>query len=89
MTKAELIDKVASDVGISKKAAGEAIDAIFGNIQVALKKGDKFTQVGFGTFGVVKRAPREGRNPQTGQKIHIPSRSVVKFTAGKELREAV
>ena len=89
MTKAELIDAVASNVGISKKAAAEAVDSVFGNVTKALKKGDKYTHVGFGTFGVVKRAAREGRNPQTGKAISIPARNVVKFTAGKALKDAV
>ena len=89
MTKAELIDAVASNVGISKKAAAEAVDSVFGNITKALKKGGKYTHVGFGTFSVVKRAAREGRNPQSGATIRIPARNVVKFTAGKALKETV
>ncbi len=89
MTKAELIDAVASNVGISKKAAAEAVDSVFKNVTKALKRGDKYTHVGFGTFGVVKRAAREGRNPQTGAMIRIPARNVVKFTAGKALKDAV
>ena len=89
MTKAELIDAVAANVGISKKAAAEAVDSVFKNVTKALKKGDKYTHVGFGTFGVVKRAAREGRNPQTGAMIRIPARNVVKFTAGKALKDAV
>lgn len=89
MTKAELIDAVASDVGISKKAAGEAIDSVFASITKAIKKGGKYTQVGFGTFSVVKRKAREGRNPQSGATIRIPERKVVKFTSGKALKEAI
>jgi DNA-binding protein HU-beta len=89
MTKADLIDAVAADVGISKKAAGEAIDSLFKNVTKALKKGGKYTQVGFGTFSVVKRKAREGRNPQSGKKIMIAERKVVKFTTGKALKEAV
>ena len=89
MTKAELIDAVAANVGISKKAAAEAVDSVFKNVTKALKRGDKYTHVGFGTFGVVKRAAREGRNPQTGAMIRIPARNVVKFTAGKALKDAV
>ncbi|HUU28075.1 MAG TPA: HU family DNA-binding protein [archaeon] len=89
MTKAELIDAVASDVKVSKKAAAEAIDSVFANITKALKKGNKYTQVGFGTFAVVKRAAREGRNPQSGATIKIPARRVVKFTTGKALKEAI
>lgn len=89
MTKAELIDAVATSVGISKKAAGEAIDSVFNSITKSLKKGGKYTQVGFGTFSVVTRKAREGRNPQTGKTIRIPQRKVVKFTSGKALKEAV
>ena len=89
MTKADLIDAVASEVGISKKAAAEAIDSVFSHITKALKKGKKYTHVGFGTFGVVKRAAREGRNPQSGATIRIPARNVVKFTVGKALKESV
>ncbi|MFH1068611.1 MAG: HU family DNA-binding protein [Candidatus Glassbacteria bacterium] len=89
MTKADLIDAVASEVGISKKAAAEAIDSVFSHVTKALKKGGKYTHVGFGTFGVVKRAAREGRNPQSGATIRIPARNVVKFTVGKALKESV
>ena len=89
MTKADLIDAVASEVGISKKAAAEAIDSVFSHVTKALKKGKKYTHVGFGTFSVVKRAAREGRNPQSGATIRIPARNVVKFTVGKALKEAV
>jgi DNA-binding protein HU-beta len=89
MTKADLIDAVASNVGISKKNAAEAIDSVFDNITKVLKKSDKYTQVGFGTFSVVKRAAREGRNPQSGAKIRIPARRVVKFTTGKALKDTI
>lgn len=89
MTKADLIDAVASEVGISKKAAAEAIDSVFSHVTKALKKGKKYTHVGFGTFSVVKRAAREGRNPQSGATIKIPARNVVKFTVGKALKESV
>ena len=89
MTKADLIDAVASEVGISKKASAEAIDSVFSHVTKALKKGKKYTHVGFGTFSVVKRAAREGRNPQSGATIRIPARNVVKFTVGKALKESV
>ncbi len=89
MTKADLIDAVASEVGISKKASAEAIDSVFSNITKSLRRGDKYTHVGFGTFSVVQRAAREGRNPQTGATIRIPARTVVKFTTGKALKDAV
>ncbi len=89
MTKQELIEKVAADVDLSKKKAGDAINAIFDSIKLSLEKGDKVTLVGFGTFSVAKRAARTGLNPATGQKIDIPATKVPKFKAGKKLKEAV
>ena len=89
MTKAELIDAVAGNAKISKAAAGRAIDAFIKNVSKALKKGDKVTLVGFGTFSVSKRKARTGRNPQTGAEIKIPATKVPKFTAGKSLKSAV
>jgi DNA-binding protein HU-beta len=89
MTKAELIDAVASNAKISKAAAAKAIDAFTNNVKKALKKGEKVTLVGFGTFSVSKRKARKGRNPQTGAEIKIPATKVPKFTAGKALKSAV
>jgi DNA-binding protein HU-beta len=85
LTKAELIEAVAADAGISKNKATDAVDGVFSSIAEALKKGDKYTQIGFGTFSIVKRATREGRNPQSGATIKIPARNVVKFKASKTL----
>ena len=65
MTKAELIEKMAKDTDISKAAAGKALDSFFDGIKKTLKKGDKITLVGFGTFSVAKRVARKGRNPAT------------------------
>jgi DNA-binding protein HU-beta len=87
MTKVELIEKVAADVGISKKQAVAAVASVFGNITAALKAGDKITLIGFGTFKAVKRAARAGRNPQTGDKIKIAAKTVGKFTAGSVLKD--
>lgn len=89
MTKAELIDKIASGVKISKADAGKALDAVIDNIKRALKKGDKVMLVGFGTFSVAKRKARKGRNPRTGEEIKIPASKVPKFKAGKALKDAV
>lgn len=89
MTKADLIDKIASSSGLTKTDAGKALDATLDSIKAALKKGQKVTLVGFGTFSVSKRKARKGRNPRTGAEIKIPATKVPKFTAGKTLKDAV
>ena len=89
MNKTEMIDVVAKDAGISKAAAGSAIDAVVGAVSGALAKGDSVTLVGFGTFSVAVRAARKGRNPRTGQEIQIKASKTPKFKAGKTLRDAV
>jgi len=89
MTKAELIAKVAKDSKITKAAAGRALDSAIDGITKALKKGDKVTLVGFGTFSVARRKAREGRNPQTGKPIMIKAKRVAKFKAGSGLSKAV
>ncbi len=89
MNKAELIDAVAEAADISKVQAGRAIDAFADNITVALKKNDPVTLVGFGTFGVRKRAARSGRNPRTGETIRIKAAKVPTFKPGKALRDAL
>lgn len=89
MTKAELIEVVAKDAKISKAAAARACDALIKGITKALKKNDKVTLVGFGTFSVKRRKARMGRNPRTGEEIKIPAAKVPKFTAGKALKQAI
>ena len=89
MTKDELVVKAAQDAGIPKVKAAKVLESIMNGITKALKKGDKVSLVGFGTFSVAKRAAREGRNPATGQKIKIPAANVPKFKPGKKLRDAV
>lgn len=90
MTKAELIEQMAKDAGISKAAAGAALDSFTGNIAKALKKKDgRITLIGFGTFQKMRRKARKGRNPQTGEAIKIKASNVVKFKAGKKLKEAI
>ncbi len=84
MNKAELIEKIAKDAGITKAQANETIDSFTTGVTGALKKGDKVTLVGFGTFSVTARAARNGRNPQTGATIKIKARKVPKFKAGKD-----
>ncbi len=89
MTKADLIDKIASGAGLTKTDAGKALDATLNSIKAALKKGQKVTLVGFGTFSVSKRKARKGRNPRTGAEIKIPATKAPKFTPGKILKDAV
>ncbi|MCX8676107.1 MULTISPECIES: HU family DNA-binding protein [Apibacter] len=89
MNKSELIDAIAADADITKAAAKKALDSFLNNVTKALKKGDKVTLVGFGTFSVSKRSAREGINPQTKAKIKIPAKKVAKFKAGAELSSAV
>ena len=84
MNKAELIDKISKDAGITKVQANDALDSFTSAVVTTLKKGDRVTLVGFGTFSVSERAARNGRNPQTGAVIKIKARKVPKFKAGKE-----
>ena len=89
MTKAELIDKIASGAKLTKADAGRALDSTLNSIKGSLKKGQRIALVGFGTFSVVKRKSRKGRNPKTGDVISIPAAKVPKFKAGKTLKEAI
>ena len=90
MTKADLIESIKDKAQMSTKAeAGKALDAILEVIKEGLAKGEDITFTGFGSFKVVQRAARTGRNPQTGAAIQIPAAKVVKFSAGKFLKDAV
>ncbi|KKL23852.1 hypothetical protein LCGC14_2421250 [marine sediment metagenome] len=89
MNKAELIEQVASQTGLAKRTAREAVDAVVSAISDCLTRGEKVTLVGFGTFGVRQRKARTGRNPQTGATIQIPAKRVAKFLPGKTLKEGV
>lgn len=89
MNKAELVEAIAKDAKITKAEAQASLDAFVTNVQRSLKKGNKVTLVGFGTFSTSKRAARTGRNPQTGKPIRIPAKKVAKFTPGKALKEAI
>jgi DNA-binding protein HU-beta len=89
MTKEQVVARIAKEADISKAKAGKALDAVLGGITASLKKNQKVTFVGFGTFQVTRRAARKGRNPRTGAMIHIPAAKVPKFKAGSKLKAAV
>ncbi len=89
MNKATLIDMIAHDAGITKTAAATAVDSMTTGITKALKKNQRVTLVGFGTWGVTKRKARTGRNPQTGEAIKIKAKKAVRFKAGKTLEGAL
>jgi DNA-binding protein HU-beta len=89
MTKSEFVDQVADRAGLSKRDAGEAVDAFLQTIEDALKRGGEVSFSGFGKFSVSQRGAREGRNPATGEKIQIAASKVPKFTAGAGLKKAV
>ncbi len=89
MNKADLVEAVASNTGLAKVDATNAVEAVFSSITQVLKTGDTVSLLGFGTFSVSQRAARTGRNPRTGETISIPAGTVAKFKAGKGLKEAV
>ena len=88
MTKQDLVNEVAL-VGITKKQATAAVNAVFDAIQADLAAGGKVSLVGFGSFSVKKRAAREGRNPQTGKPLKIKAKKVPVFKPGKALKDAI
>ena len=88
MTKAEFVKTLKEKAGLATLAQAEAAyENLFAIIGAALKKGDAIAVSGFGSFKVVKRNARKGRNPRTGKEIQIPARKAVKFTPGKALKE--
>ena len=89
MNKTELVEAMASNANISKKAAEEALKAFTDAVAAELKKGGKVQLVGFGTFEVSERAAREGRNPQSGEVMKIAASKAPKFKAGKALKDMV
>src|SRR5512137_2642907 len=88
MTKAEIVEKVAEKIKVSKAAAAKALAVITDSIAQAIRKGDKVTLIGFGTFSVANRKARKGRNPRTGKEIKIAAKKVPKFSAGAALKAA-
>ncbi len=89
MTKADLVEKVAQTVNLTKKDTEVVINTVFDSISSALATGDKVELRGFGSFRVRKRDARQGRNPQTGASVAVPSKKVPFFKAGKELKALV
>lgn len=89
MNKSELIEKIAGAADLSKADAERALNATTETITKALKKGENVQLIGFGSFSVVKRSARKGRNPQTGETIKIKASKAPKFTPGKAFKEAI
>ena len=89
MNKSELIDIISNESDVSKAAASRALDAMLNGVTESLLSGDQVTLVGFGTFSVRDRAPRTGRNPQTGEAIQIKAAKVPVFKAGKAFKDAL
>jgi len=89
MTKAELVAAIGKEAKVSKASAEKALNAFTATLTKALKKGDRLSLPGFGTFSVTRRKARIGRNPQTGKEIKIPAAKVAKFKAGNLLKSAV
>jgi DNA-binding protein HU-beta len=88
MNKADLVTRISREAGITRRQAEKVLNTLIESVREALSKGDSVTLVGFGTFGVMSRAARKGRNPQTGREIFIPISKTPKFKAGKLLRQA-
>jgi integration host factor subunit beta len=89
MTKAELVERVAEKINLTKKQTETIVNILLNSITEALSNGDKVELRGFGSFRIRERNPREGRNPKTGETVSIPAKKVPFFKAGKELREMV
>lgn len=89
MNKAELISAVAAESGLSKVDAKKAVEAVISSVTASLKKGEKVSLIGFGTFSIVEREERIGVNPSTKATITIPAKKVAKFKPGAELAEAI
>ena len=85
MNKGRLIADIAESAGMTKVAAGKALDRVLAHMAEAMERGERVTLSGFGSFRVVERAEQKGRNPQTGQALTIPAHNVVKFKPGKKL----
>jgi DNA-binding protein HU-beta len=89
LNKGDLLGKIAKDAGLTKSQAEAAFNSLIGSVTASLKKGQKVTIVGFGTFSVAKRKARMGRNPQTGAPIKIAAHKAPKFVPGSDLRKAI
>ena len=89
ISKSQVVDAVAKETGLTKAAAGQAVNAVLSTITASLKKGIPVQFTGFGSFAATKRKARTGVNPQTGEKIKIKARKVPRFKAGTGLKKAV
>lgn len=89
MSKADLVEKIAQETGLSKADSERAVNAFVKTVTTSLKKGNSVTLIGFGTFSVGKRAARKGRNPKTGEVLKIKAKKVPRFKAGTALKNAV
>lgn len=89
MNKAELIDAMAAESGLTKADSKKALDAFINTTTKALKGGDRISLIGFGSFSTSERAARTGRNPRTGEEIKIAKKTVIKFKAGSQLNDSV
>ena len=89
MNKKELVDYISKSADLTTPQAEKALNGCLGAIAQSLRNNDKVSLVGFGTFSTSKREARTGRNPQTGQSIKIPAKTVVKFKAGKAIGDEV
>jgi len=89
MNKNDLIESIANSAKISKVAAEKGLNGLLSSMAEAMEEGERVTLAGFGSFSIVKRAPRLGRNPKTGEEVPIPARRVVKFRPGKKLSQRV
>lgn len=89
MTKGDVVDSVARKTGMTKKDAGEAVEAVLDVITSALRSGDSVTFTGFGKFSTSRRAERQGVNPRTGAPVTIRAANVPKFSAGSQLKASV
>jgi len=87
MNKEELATAVAAKTGVTKKIAELTVEALLDTIADVVRDGDRVTIAGFGTFALVERAPRKGRNPKTGEMIEIPGHKAPRFTPGKRFRD--
>ena len=89
-SKADIVEHIANSVdGLTKKAAGEAFEAVIESISKSLKKGERVQVPGFGSFAVSKRGARKGRNPKTGEKVMVPPKRIPYFKPGKDLKDSI
>ena len=89
MNRADIIDRTAKAANLTKSEADEAVTSFLDSVKEGLLSGEKITIIGFGSFSVVERKARMGRNPQTGQEIEIPASKTVKFKPGEKLKTEI